>query len=469
MGGRVWVESELGRGSTFHFTAKFGVAASESSAVEQQQIAGVRGTPVLIVDDSATTRVILDEMLRSWETEPTAVSDEESAFRELTESQKRGEPHRVMLVDDSLPGVDSFALVKRVKDDPKFDCEVVMMLAAGHQPGYQQTCEQLGIAGHLIKPIKSSELLETIANITGVTIDESTILESSAPQGGSTGPLQVLLAEDSLFNQKLAVGLLEKHNHVVTVVGDGKQALATLQKREFDLVLMDVEMPELDGLEATRKIRKTEETTGRHVPIVAMTAQAMKGDRERCLDAGMDGYVAKPIRVQELWRTIERVVARRAPAGAGQSDAALKDQDNKGPDGGDQVNGDQGNGTVNWAKALASTGGDRQLLVEIIDVFRDEAPKLLADVRQAVDDQDADTLRRVAHTIKGSLRMLGHEQAAAVAEVLEAQGRAGDFANLDLSVTSLQSQVEHLMPELAVFSAEPTAPGDGVDGSPTPN
>jgi CheY-like chemotaxis protein len=252
--------------------------------------------------------------------------------------------------------------------------------------------------------------------------------------------LRILVAEDSLFNQKLAVGLLEKHGHKVTVADDGKVALAIWQKNDFDLILMDVEMPEVDGLETTRTIRQSEKESGRHIPILAMTAQAMKGDREKCLAAGMDGYIAKPIRVQELWRAIEKVIGVPATPTAGQGGPTSDD------------------GSIDWTTALASTGGDRQLLGEIIEIFRGEAPRLLADIQQAVADQDADALRRSAHTIKGSLRMFGHQQAAAIAESIESSARAGDLKDLDQPISSLQNQVTDLMPELESFSAETSAP-----------
>jgi len=497
MGGRIWVESELGQGSTFHFTARFDVAFTAQEKIEQQQQAGVRGTNVLIVDDSATTRVILEEMLQSWDTRPVAVSDEESALARLGESERMGQPFRVVLIDDSLPDVDGFELAKKIESESNCDVAVIMMLSAGHQPGVQQRCDELGIVGSLIKPIKPSELLETVASVTGVVVDAALTDQMDVARTRRSGPLRILVAEDSLFNQKLAVGLLEKHGHRVDVAGDGKEVLSALERQSYDLVLMDVEMPEMDGLDATRAIRRAEaeQGGGRRIPILAMTAQAMKGDREKCLAAGMDGYIAKPIRLQELWRSIDEVVggdtdvadatADPAPAAA----AEVTEAGASSVDLGEQGAGELGEGTaddvsggeesaddsrndvvdddpVDWVKALKAAGGDSQLLAEVVEVFSGEGPRLLADLRQAAAAKNADTVRRAAHTLKGSLRMLGHQRAMTLAEEIESRGSSGELDQVNESIAGLGTCLEELMPRLAEFLARQQPPADTPSTTP---
>ncbi len=310
MGGRIWVESEIGRGSTFHFTVRFGLAGEAvQAAIARPTI--VQDTRVLVVDDNATNRLILDEMLRNWGMDPTVVEGGRQALGLLRKARESGEPFRLILSDANMPEMDGFSLAEAVGQDRELSNTIIMMLTSGDRPGDISRCERLGIASYLLKPIKQSELFDAIVLALGVTTPEDEGIDRLATEPLSRlRPLQVLLAEDSLINQKLAVGLLEKHGHTVFVANHGREAMAALESRDFDLVLMDVQMPELDGYEATAVIRAREEQTGTHIPIIAMTAHAMKGDRERCLEAGMDDYVAKPVRAKQLFETIESVLSR---------------------------------------------------------------------------------------------------------------------------------------------------------------
>jgi len=309
MEGKIWVESEVGRGSTFHFTARFGLGSSEAAGVAPVDPRMIRGTRVLAVDDNATNRLILEEMLRNWGMKPTAVASVSEALPLLDQAYKFGEPYALILTDANMPDVDGFALVEQVKQNVKLGSTIIMMLTSGDRPGDIARCEQLGVAAYLLKPIKQSELFDAIVLALGITAVEDEVSQKRpADQPSRICPLQILLAEDSFVNQKLAVGLLEKYGHTVVVANHGREAIAAVQSREFDLILMDVEMPEMDGFEATAAIRAWENETGTHIPIVAMTAHAMKGDRERCLEAGMDDYVAKPIRAKQLFDTIETVL-----------------------------------------------------------------------------------------------------------------------------------------------------------------
>jgi PAS domain S-box-containing protein len=314
MGGRLWVESEVDRGSRFRFTARFELAPDPQESLTSPP-ARISGTRVLIVDDNATNRQILSEMLRNWGIRVTEAENARQAMEALQLAQQQGNPFALVLNDACMPDVDGFNLAERIRADQQLGGTIIMMLTSGDRPGDIQRCDTLNIGTYLLKPIKQSELFDALMSELGVTSAEDEPSEESADgeNAADLGPLRVLLAEDSMFNQKLAVALLEKRGHSVVVAQHGREALAAIEHSSFDLVLMDVQMPEMDGLEATRAIRAQELGRGCHLPIIAMTAHAMKGDRERCLEAGMDAYVAKPVRAKDLFATIEQLVrsARR--------------------------------------------------------------------------------------------------------------------------------------------------------------
>ena len=224
----------------------------------------------------------------------------------MLQAQEQGEPYRLVLTDLHMPEVDGFMFAKQIRDDEALSSTVIMMLTSGDHPDdARNRCGELGIAAHLLKPIKQSDLLGAIEVALGVR-ESSADLFKPAEKKVSTKNLRVLLAEDSLVNQRLAVALLEGRGHTVTVVNNGREAVEKSHAERFDLILMDVQMPEMDGLTATASIRAREKATGLHVPIIAMTAHALKGDREKCLAAGMDDYITKPIHSAELFETIDR-------------------------------------------------------------------------------------------------------------------------------------------------------------------
>ena len=316
MGGAMWVESELGKGSQFHFTAHLAAANGKAIKVGAPAPAEIlRGVKVLVVDDNRTNRRILEGMLKHWEMKPVTVESGELALAQLVEAREAGAPYRLILTDMHMPKMDGFALVEQIRRRPELSTATIMMLtSAGHQ-GDAARCKELGVSAYLLKPIRQSELREAIARVLGANKPEGVIplitrysLQDAREPGSS---LKVLLAEDNAVNQRLVVRLLEKRGHRVAVAENGLEALAALKKEDFDLVLMDVQMPEMDGMEATAAIRKGEKRTGEHVAVIALTAHAMKGDREKCLAAGMDGYLTKPIRPQELDDALEACVKNR--------------------------------------------------------------------------------------------------------------------------------------------------------------
>src|SRR6266404_4887659 len=316
MGGAIWVESELGKGSQFHFTARLKATNTKEIKVGMPAPAELlRGVKVLVVDDNRTNRRILEGMLKRWEMKTFAVESGELALGQLSEAREAGEPYRLIVTDMHMPKMDGFELVEEIRRRPEMSTATIMMLtSAGHQ-GDAARCKALGVAAYLLKPIRQSELREAIGRVLGADKPDGAIplitrysLQDGREPGSS---LKVLLAEDNVVNQRLVVRLLEKRGHRVAVAANGLEALAALKKETFDLVLMDVQMPDMDGMEATAAIREEEKSGGEHQMIIALTAHAMKGDREKCLSAGMDGYLTKPIRPQELDEVLEECLQHR--------------------------------------------------------------------------------------------------------------------------------------------------------------
>jgi PAS domain S-box-containing protein len=318
MGGRIWVESEPGRGSTFHFTARFGHGPAVRRAGPSQSGRGLQGLSVLVVDDNFTNRRLLEEWLKQWDMKPTAVDGAGAALAALRAAVSAGRPFSLVLLDAMMPEVDGFQLAEQIKQHPELAAVPIMMLSSSDRHGDSTRCRRLGLENHLVKPLNPSDLRAALraaaAGSHRPPPGNTPVPPAAAPPAAAS--LNVLLAEDNVVNQRVAQRLLEKHGHRVVRANNGAEALACLEQQPFDLVLMDVQMPDLDGLEATAQIRRREQATGRRVPIIAMTAHAMSGDRERFLAAGMDGYVAKPIEARELLRAIEAVTAPLRQASA---------------------------------------------------------------------------------------------------------------------------------------------------------
>jgi two-component system, sensor histidine kinase and response regulator len=319
MGGKIWVESEMGSGSQFHFTVRLGVADAKEirlGTIAPPEI--LRDVKVLVVDDNRTNCRILEGMLARWQMKPTSVNGGAGALAQLSAAREEGEPYNLILTDMHMPDMDGFALVEQIRHKPELATATIMMLTSAGHRGDAARCQELGVSAYLLKPIRQSELREAVARVLGAREHDGAIpLITRFSLQDAREPdayLSVLLAEDNLVNQRLVVRLLEKRGHRVVVAGTGLEALQALEKESFDLVLMDVQMPEMDGLEATAAIREKEKSNGRHQPVVALTAHAMKGDREKCMAGGMDGYLSKPIRPQELDQLLEIYVARRMEA-----------------------------------------------------------------------------------------------------------------------------------------------------------
>jgi len=315
MGGKLWLESEAGKGSRFYFTAKLETSEQKPELGEIAHPEILRGVKALIVDDNQTNQRILKGMLTRWEMQSTPVNGGEEALLELFKAFDVDSPYRLVLTDMHMPHMDGFDLVERIRQRPEISAATIMMLTSAGHRGDTERCRALGISAYLLKPIRQTELREAIARVLGAERRSGAIpLITRYSLHDARHPsevLHVLVAEDNPVNQRLATRLLEKRGHRVVVAANGVQALEMLQAQSFDLVFMDVQMPEMDGLEATSTIRIREKSTGKHQPIIALTAHALKGDQERCLEAGMDGYLSKPIRSQELDVILEKYLALR--------------------------------------------------------------------------------------------------------------------------------------------------------------
>jgi signal transduction histidine kinase/DNA-binding response OmpR family regulator len=438
MGGTVWVESAVGQGSTFHFTARFRLWTGQACAAAGRPHGALHGLRVLVVDDNATNRRILKEVLDGWKMRPTVVDGGEAALAALREATRTGTPYGLMVLDSHMPGMDGLTMIERMRGEPGLEHPTVILLSSGDQRDSAR-CAALGVSHHATKPVTQSELLDLIMKALGVARmepEETLITRQSVREPRRR--LRILLAEDNPVNQKLAIRMLEKWGHLVTLAEDGRKAVALVNEaglEGFDLVLMDVQMPLMNGFEATAALRQAEQHTGRHLQIIAMTAHAMKGDHERCLAAGMDGYISKPIDAAQLFDLIEGADSQAAtppPTPAPRSQADL---------------------VWDHAAALARVGGDDGLLRETTELLLAELPRLLGTVHSAVGQADAGGLERAAHKLKGSISIFEARSAVAAARRLEELGRAGDLTAAGAAVQTLDREIGRLLPELTAFCA----------------
>ena len=429
MGGRLWVESEINQGSTFHFSAVFEpLTGVEDLTADRRSLEGLR---TLVVDDNATNRRILEEMLTSWRMHAVTVPDAGAALAALRDAAASGRPYDVVIADGQMPEIDGFGLARSIRRDKQLKrTRIVMLTSMGaHAPHSRD--RRRGIDAYLTKPVKHSDLLDALATMVTPQARAAPPRPSPEPATGRPRPLRVLVAEDNVVNRKLIVTILQRRGHRVRAVENGREALEAVNARgpRPDVLVMDLQMPEMGGLEATRAIRSREQATGDYLPIVALTAHAMQGDRERCLAAGMDDYLSKPIDVARLLESVERFGGAQAPPDAAVPAAAPAAA--VAP-------------VFDEAAALSRTGGDRRLLKHIVRLFRTDSRSSLHKIERAAATGDADALRLAAHSLKGSAGTVGGVAVHQAAAALEDLGRSADRAALQAPIAQLRTALTAL-------------------------
>jgi signal transduction histidine kinase/DNA-binding response OmpR family regulator len=437
MGGKIWLESEPGKGSRFHFTAQLRKVENPPDVAYPVSFEALHRARVLVVDDHLTNRLILEGLLGHRGIQITGAASGAEALKVLASAAAAGQPFDLLLTDVHMPGMDGFALVEEIRRTPGLSPVMVIMLTSAGRQGDLERCRQLHIQAYLYKPVRKQELLTAMLRALG----HSPALPEPepAPLPGNPRGLKILLAEDNAVNRMVATHMLQKMGHRITIAVNGYEALEKWKSHPFDVILMDIQMPEMDGFTATKKIRESEHGTATHVPIVAMTAHAMKGDRERCLAAGMDGYVPKPVNRAAL----EQAITAVAPAGSSWTSAYLPE--------------------ITWDmdRTLSGLGGDEKLLSEVLSIFVNGIPRHLAGLQQAIAQGDAKTVEEIAHTLRGELGYLEIAEISRQARELEEMGRNQDLRDASSLYEVLSSGIEQVVTSIGQTMGARATTGPG--------
>jgi PAS domain S-box-containing protein len=450
MGGRIWIESPVssgqvtsggdavGPGSAFHFTAHFRPPVREADTTRQKPNIDISGLRGLVIDDNLSNLEIVMEMMESWHMSPTGTTSTEEAKDILTEAQKSENPFGLVLIDSDMPEADGFSFAGWIRDQKNLDCKTILMITSLRDRRHVDM-QNLNISSSITKPVRPSDLLEAIICAVAqqeIRQEEETPTLKSA-QDQQMQPLKILVAEDTPFNQKFITRLLGRWGHTAIIVGDGRRAVTAISEDPYDLILMDVQMPEMDGFEATARIRELERQKGGHTPIIAMTAHAMKGDRERCLEAGMDDYVPKPISSEALLNAIRMLIPERAGPKKEKSPVIENAQP-----------------VFDKDALLKAFDNDWDFLKEVIDMFIADYPQMLKNIHNAIQIMDAPALQRTAHALKGMLGNFQVETAIKKAYDLEKMGTEENFEQAADIYTQLSTELDDIERQFSDLSRE---------------
>jgi len=435
MGGEIWLESSLGKGSRFLFTVNLKKGPHSAEKTEPLTIAELANICVLVVDDNSTNSRILERLLSSWGMLPAVAGGGVEALQMMEEAYQSETPFPLVLLDFQMPHMDGFAVAERIKKTQHLATATIMMLTSGGKRGDAARCRELGVAAYLTKPIRQAELLDAILLAMGnrpASSEQPRELITRHHLRERRRPLQVLVAEDNLVNQMLVVTLLMKAGHEVALVSNGAEAVAIWKQQPFDVILMDMQMPEMDGFEAVAHIRRAEREKGKLIPIVAMTAHALVGDQQRCLDAGMDGYISKPLDSVKLLDAIDAAVGRSF------SDPALRPAETKAPPLLDPAQ----EKVIDEVLLEKLTGGDLGLLRELVRIYNETRPELICNIDLAIEKQDAEKLRDAAHALKGAVSNFAAVPALQACAELERIGSSADLSNVAQARRDLDYHLE---------------------------
>ena len=441
MDGQISLVSNIGWGSIFQFTVRLDLSEDRTPLPHPEIPEDLESPPVLVVDDNPTSGKIMKELFLHWGFRVEYADSGLSGLELLAEARAENTPYGLVVIDTRMRDMDGFVLAHRINRDPSFDGKTILLLSPANRNRDVERCHALGLESYLSKPIRESELRETVERAFRGDGSQRVAEQPPTQIIPAAKALRILLVEDNRVNQKVGEQILGRAGHQVTISEDGLEAVRRLEKEAFDLVLMDIQMPMMDGYEATRAIRIREDGEGIHTPIIAMTAKAIKGDREKCIEAGMDGYVSKPINLKKLFNEIHPIV----PENAGREDpekvAGVVEEPAREESVADEI--------FDMSAALELMDGDRELLHEMAQLFLEEAPRLISGVEDALEKHDCETLERAAHSLKGSVGNFGARKAYEAARVVEYAARDGEEETAREAMETLRDAMTRLIPALS--------------------